>query len=151
MTPVIAQAELRDAPAILELQRLCFRSEAELNHDFNIPPLTQTLAELDRQFVTHRILKISVDGEIVGSVRAIMAGDTCKIGRLIVHPKFQRQGLGSQLMRRIESEFPWAARFEIFTGSRSTGNLRLYEHLGYREARREAASGKLTIVFLQKP
>ena len=149
--PSIVQAEVADAAAILDLQKLCFRSEAELNNEFNIPPLVQTLAELEREFETHHVLKIVIDGEIAGSVRGTMVEDMCRVGRLIVHPRFQKQGLGTKLMAKIESEFAGAIRFEIFTGSRSVSNLRLYERLGYHETRRVAATDTLTLVYLQKP
>ncbi|MGL5065673.1 MAG: hypothetical protein ACRC62_37360 [Microcoleus sp.] len=42
----ITQASPEDIAAILELQKLGDRSEAQLDRDSNIPPLTQTLDEL---------------------------------------------------------------------------------------------------------
>jgi hypothetical protein len=53
-------------------------------------------------------------------------------------------------MLTIEREFANAKRFELFTGSRSLANLRLYKRLGYREVRRVAVSGDLEMVFFQK-
>jgi hypothetical protein len=44
----ILPAVLDDAPAILELQRNAYRSEAVLYNDWSIPPLTQTLAQRKR-------------------------------------------------------------------------------------------------------
>jgi ribosomal protein S18 acetylase RimI-like enzyme len=148
--PVLQMAGVEDAEEILILQKLCFQSEAALNNDDNIPPLTQTLAELLHELVTCCVLKIVLNGQIIGSVRAIAVEGTCYIGRLIVHPKFQGRGLGTRLMSRIELEFGYADRFEIFTGSRSLDNLRLYEHLGYREVRRQTISDSLDLVYMQK-
>jgi ribosomal protein S18 acetylase RimI-like enzyme len=67
----------------------------------------------------------------VGSVRGRLEGDTCHIGRLVVHPRLQRRGIGARLMREIEGRFPKARRYELFTGHLSEGNLRLYRRLGY--------------------
>ena len=43
---IIEQASAEDAAEILALQKLAYRSEAELYDDYTIPPLTQTLEEM---------------------------------------------------------------------------------------------------------
>ncbi len=59
-------------------------------------------------------------------------------------------GIGSRLMSVIEAEFPDAKRFELFTGSLSEANIRLYERLGYRISRTERLSPQVELVFLEK-
>ena len=146
----ILSATIDDAPAILELQKLAYQTEAVLYNDWSLPPLTQTLAELRAEFAETKILKACRGKLIVGSVRAIQREGICSIGRLMVHPQYQRQGLGSRLMQAIESLFPEAAKFELFTGSKSEGNIRLYERLGYRSSRNERLSVNLSLVFFEK-
>ena len=73
------------------------------------------------------------------------------IGRLIVAPEHQGQGIGSALLAGIEACFPEALGFELFTGSRSAANLRLYHRHGYQETRRQSVAPHLTLVFLRKP
>ena len=46
--------------------------------------------------------------------------------------------------------FPDAAKFELFTGSKSEGNIRLYERLGYRSSRGERVSASLSLVSFEK-
>jgi ribosomal protein S18 acetylase RimI-like enzyme len=148
---VIERAGIEDAERILRLQTIAYRSEAELYHNPRIPPMIQTLPDLQAQFEDHLILKAAIGGgRIVGSVRARVAQGTCFVGRLVVHPEFQRQGLGSALMGDIEKRFPQATRFELFTGHRSGGNLALYRKLGYRELRRERVDATLELVYLEK-
>ena len=43
---IIGQASVKDAAEILALQKLAYRSEAEIYDDYTIPPLTQTLEEM---------------------------------------------------------------------------------------------------------
>ena len=52
-------------------------------------------------------------------------------------------------MRRFAA-FPAAERFELFTGARSEGNIRLYEALGYRTFRRQDVSAHVTLVYMEK-
>jgi ribosomal protein S18 acetylase RimI-like enzyme len=150
MNVTIQTARVEDVAAILALQQLAFRSEAELNQDWSIPPLVQTLDEMGADFRRFTFLKAERGGQIVGSARAEQSGDTCAIGRVIVHPDCQRQGLGGRLMQAVEARFPLARRYELFTGEKSVGNIRFYERLGYRIFRRERLTGKVMLVFMEK-
>jgi ribosomal protein S18 acetylase RimI-like enzyme len=147
---LIELAQLTDAPLILALQKLAYLSEAEICQDYTIPPLTQTLEEIEREFQTRIVLKATLDGKIIGSVRAYLQEGTCYIGRVIVHPDFQNQGIGAKLMRDIEGRFAHAKRYELFTGERSERNLYFYQKLGYRIFRKEELTEKVTLVFLEK-
>jgi GNAT superfamily N-acetyltransferase len=147
---MITQGGPADAEEILALQRLAYQSEAAIYQDYGIPPLTQTLAELQAELNRRQVLKAVEAGRIVGSVRAHLEEGTCCIGRLIVHPAYQNRGLGTKLMAEIEACFPEARRYELFTGHLSARNLYLYQKLGYRPVRREQVSEKLTMVFLEK-
>ena len=99
----ILHAEIDDAPDILALQKLAYHTEAVLYDNFEIPPLTQTIEDLIAQFDDHTFLKVVNSSQIIGSVRAMCQGDTCYIGRLIVHPDFQNQGIGTRLLCEIEN------------------------------------------------
>jgi GNAT superfamily N-acetyltransferase len=147
---IITQATAADAAEILDLQKLAYQSEAAIYQDYGIPPLTQTLAEIEAEMQNQLFLKAVAAGLIVGSVRAYLEQGTCCIGRLIVHPAYQNRGLGTKLMAEIGACFPDAQRYELFTGHRSARNLYLYQKLGYRPVRSERVSEKLTMVFLEK-
>lgn len=146
----IEKAFVDDAQAILSLQKLAYQSEGEIYHDYTIPPLTQTLDEIQKDFENQLFLKAIKEERIIGSVRAFLKEGTCYIGRLIVHPDFQNQGIGTQLMKRMEEIFNAAQRFEIFTGHRSERNLYLYGRLGYQRFKTHKASENLTLVYLEK-
>jgi ribosomal protein S18 acetylase RimI-like enzyme len=146
----IGPARVDEAEQILALQRLSYRTEAALYDDWTLPPLTQTLQELLEQYDHHTILAARLGDEVVGSVRASLKDGTCYVGRLVVHPRLQRRGLGVRLMREIEASFPDARRYELFTGHLSEGNLRLYRRLGYEEFREEPISPALRLVYLEK-
>ena len=147
---IIEQAGLEVAPAVLALQKSAYRSEAEIYGDYTIPPLTQTLDEIEVDFKNQLVLKASLEGRVVGSVRGYAEGGTCYIGRLVVYPEFQNRSIGSQLMEEIETRFGHAERFELFTGHKSERNLRFYGKRGYEAFRSESVTEHLTLVFLEK-
>ncbi|MFB0561010.1 MAG: GNAT family N-acetyltransferase [Candidatus Lokiarchaeia archaeon] len=146
----IKYAQIGDMPVILELQKLAYQSEAEIYNDFTIPPLTQTLEEIKNDFSHQTFIKAIINDKIIGSVRAYEKEGTCYIGRLIVHPDFQNQGIGTKLMNKIEAIFQDAKRYELFTGHKSKRNLYLYQKLGYKKFKTEKINENLKLVYLEK-
>ena len=150
---IIEQAKREDAAEILQLQRIAYQSEAEIYQDWTIPPLTESLEDALAAFDREVFLKVFIDKDsrrIIGSVRAHLGEDTCFIGRLIVHPDFQRKGIGSAMLRELERIFPQAHRFELWTGKKSTGNLLFYRKLGFSPFREQQLSDNLAVIFLEK-
>jgi ribosomal protein S18 acetylase RimI-like enzyme len=147
---IFEKATVSDAEELLALQKLAYRSEAEIYNDFSIPPLIQTLESLEEDFKNQLFLKAVLGGRIIGSVRACSKERTCYIGRLIVHPDFQNRGIGTRLMNDIERIFNGCKRFELFTGDKSERNLRLYQKLGYRIFKTSKITDQTNIVSLEK-
>lgn len=124
-----------DAPEVLVLQRCCWVSEAIVNSDLTIPPLTEPLDQVRTWMPDAWVLRDG--GRLIGAVRATLDGDVWKIGRLMVAPDRQGEGLGGLLLRHAESHAPAAAAWhELFTGVASVGNLGRYRHAGYQEVAR---------------
>lgn len=154
MTPsgeiIIEKASVDDAEEILALQKLAYVSEAEIIDDFTIPPLHQTLEAILSEFNYQIFLKSELENRIIGSARCYFRKGTCYIGKLIVHPDHQNQGIGTQLLLAAENQYPYAKRYELFTGHRSEKNLHLYKKHGYTLFKIEVVSDTLTLVFLEK-
>lgn len=147
---LIEKVQKEDLKEILELQYLAYQSEAKLFGNMDIPPLKQTLEEVYDEFKKGIILKeVDNKGVIIGSVRAYQDGETVYIGKLMVHPKMQKKGIGTKLLLEIESEYP-NQRYELFTSTKSVSNIRLYERLGYKIFKEETVSSELQFVYLQK-
>ncbi|ARF54455.1 GNAT family N-acetyltransferase [Streptomyces gilvosporeus] len=150
----ISAASDQDAEHILKLQYLCYQSEAALYDDYGIEPLTQTLAALRRELDEGCVLVARLGGEVVGSVRGTVDADgTARIGKLIVHPRMQRHGLGGRLLAAVEQRLAAersAKRYRLFTGHRSEGNLRLYRSHGYVPVGTERLSRTLNEITLEK-
>lgn len=151
MSVTISDADEQDAEKILKLQYLCYQSEAELYGDYSIEPLTQTLDSIKAELAAGGVLVARLGDEVVASVRGTVDADgTARIGKLIVHPRMQRHGLGGRLLDAIEKRLGTAKRFQLFTGHRSEGNLQLYRRHGYAPVGTERVNDRLTLVTLAK-
>ncbi|HRX17272.1 MAG TPA: GNAT family N-acetyltransferase [Spirochaetota bacterium] len=131
---LIKKAKETDLPDILFMQKRAFIQEAELNGcDYNIPPITQDIQSITKEYSESLFLKAVLDGQIAGSVRAKMENSVCKIVRLVVEPLYQGKGIGKKLLSAIEYEFAEAKEFELFTSINSTRNRKFYNNAGYVE------------------
>ena len=147
---MIKKAQKEDLEKILELQYLAYQSEAKLLGNMDIPPLKQTIEEVYEEFQKGTILKAEDGGgDIIGSVRAHQENGTVYIGKLMVHPKMQKKGIGTKLLSEMEKEYP-NHRYELFTSTKSISNIRLYERLGYKIFKEETVSPELQFVYMQK-
>ena len=148
----IIRAKINDAEEILNLQKLAFQSQARIYNDDKLPPLIQELDEIKQEFREKIVLKAIINEQIIGSVRAYEDEGTCHIGRLIVHPDFQNQGIGKQLMLAVEDSFEDCARFELFTGYKSVKNIHLYEKLNYKTFKigEEYSISRVKLYFMEK-
>lgn len=146
----ILEAQQNDLEVILQLQKNCYLTEAEIYNDYEIQPLKQDIDSLVNEFKHTTILKAVINGEIIGSVRGYIENDTSYIGKLIVKREYQNKGIGRLLLDSMESFFNSCSRFELFTGLKSEKNLHLYTKQGYTEFKRQYINDNLTLIFLEK-
>ena len=147
---IIIKAEKEDIQKILDLQYLAYQSEARLFDNEDIPPLKQTLVDVEDEYQKGIILKaLDENKTIIGSVRAFCDNDTVYIGKLMVHPSKQGQGIGTQLLLEMEKQYP-KQRYELFTSTRSEKNIAMYKKLGYKIFDKKQVSEELRFVYMEK-
>jgi GNAT superfamily N-acetyltransferase len=117
-----------------------------------MPPLTQTLEELEAELVENLGCVALSGHRIVGAVRAQRDGELLLVGRLAIAPDQQGRGIGTSLLAAVEERGAreGATEAELFTGSLSEANLRLYQREGYVETQRVPGDGGTAQVFLRK-
>ena len=151
MTPEL----LSDAAAgeLLTLQQAAYVTEARAHQNFELPPLLDTLADIRAALADPAITVWGFrdGGRLVASVRMRVAGGVGEVGRLIVAPDRQGEGLGTALLTAAENATPPDVTvFRLFTGERSAGPRYLYGKLGYRETHR-TPEADYHLVHLEKP
>lgn len=152
MTPPVLTLCTADAGELLTLQRAAYVGEAQSHRDPWLPPLVQTLDELTDELTSPavRAWGVRANGRLIGAVRVRLHGPAAVLGRLIVAPDRQREGLGTFLLWHAERALPDPVdSVELFTGEHSHANLRLYMRNGYRETHR-AATGDYELVHFAK-
>ncbi len=130
---VIASAVPADAGQILTLQRACWLQEQQANPGVRIPALHESLDDVRRWLDEWTVLTVRRGERLVGAARARSEGELWDVGRLMVAPDLQGQGLGRALLEAVEAAAPAeATSLVLFTGAGSVDNLRFYKRAGYR-------------------
>ncbi|WP_298036957.1 GNAT family N-acetyltransferase [uncultured Microbacterium sp.] len=145
----IRPIHVRDAGEVLTLQRAAFVSEAQIYGSVEMPPLTQTLEQLAAELADNAGWVASRGDRLVGAIRAVESDGVLLIGRLVIAPDQQGAGIGHTLLEAAE-QGSTAAEAELFTGSLSEANIRLYESCGYVETQRIPQGDGTEQVYLRK-
>lgn len=148
---MIRQLDLSDvstATHVLDMQRRAYAIEAELIGTDQIPPLTETLSELQ---VTDEIFYgYKADSMLAGAIAYKREDKTVDIYRMIVHPDYFRRGIARQLIAAIESIESDAMRFIVSTGAANHPAKHLYHSVGFLEIYDETVMPGLIITHFEK-
>jgi ribosomal protein S18 acetylase RimI-like enzyme len=151
----IVRLGVEDAGELLTLQRAAYVTEAQSHDDPRLPPLLQTLAELQAELSSPDVVALGIrdHGRLVATVRLRHgAADpgVAELARLAVAPDRQGEGMGTRLLIEAERHTrPGVTAIVLITGEHSHGNLRLYDRHGYVETRRTPA-GTHEVVHMRK-
>ncbi len=148
----IRSVTLDDAGELLTLRRAAFVTEAQQYGDPHIPPLTQTLGELQADLQADGVITLGgwYGNRLVGSIRVLIEGSKATLGRFAVAPDLQGQGFGTQMLMAILPFLPdGIEEVWVFTGRDSVQNIALYAKHGYKHQHDQTA-GDLTYAYLRK-
>ena len=130
---LIAKATPADVGDLLTCTHACWLREGILNDTLTIPAQHETVESLTASLHEWDTYVLRHDGRFIGSVRGQLVDDTWHIGRLMVVPDLHGRGLGRALLEFIQEVAPSdATRFELFTGTGSEHNRKLYKKAGFR-------------------
>jgi ribosomal protein S18 acetylase RimI-like enzyme len=143
-TPEIGDTAV--ATRLLAIQHAAYQIEADLIGYDGIPPLDETVDELQSQPVEW--LAAFEGDAIVGAIGFVVEPDgSCDIDRLIVDPDHARRGIGRALVDAV-LDHPIVT---VSTGARNEPACALYESLGFqRTDEREIAPG-INVVQFARP
>ena len=135
-----------DVGELYTLQLCCWVQEQHANPGVRIPALHESLDDMRESLEEWTWLVLRRAGRLVAAARGRAEDDTWDVGRLMVAPDLQGQGLGRFMLAEIESVAPPAVTtYTLFTGAQSHDNIRMYKRAGYR-LRGEGPPGAVRLV-----
>ncbi|MGY1763157.1 GNAT family N-acetyltransferase [Geodermatophilus sp. SYSU D00779] len=135
------------AGELLTLRRAACVPETQRYDDVRLPALVQTPVELADELTRSSRPAALAGSRLVGAVRTHERDGVLHVGRLAVVPDLQGHGIGTRLLLAAERTTP-LARATLFTGARSTADLRLHRRHGYADAHRETVRPGPELVHL---
>jgi ribosomal protein S18 acetylase RimI-like enzyme len=130
---IIRAANSSDLQEILEIQMNAFKVYTDLIAEEQIPPLNESISEVQADFKRKSILVACRGDKIVGSIRYQMNLGVCAFERLSVDPMYQQQGIGQQLVLKVEALAASLQAHKIYleTGLLAAELIKFYSGLGY--------------------
>ncbi len=148
----IERAVPADVPELLILQRACWVQEALANPGVEIPALHESVDDVRAGLGEWDTYVARRAGRLIGAVRGRLDGpeqQVWDIGRVMVAPDLQGEGLGRALLEHIQAVAPDdVTSYVLFTGAGSERNLRMYKKAGFRI--RKDLPGPVGVVVLTK-
>lgn len=135
------------AQQVLAVQRPSYQIESLLIEYPNLPPLFETLADLqnsDESFVGCWLA-----GQLVGVLSYKQADEGIHIDRLVVHPDYFRRGIGRALLQWLETAVS-PPHITVSTAVKNQPAIQLYQAQGYTIVQYTTLPDGLELVLLRK-
>jgi len=145
---VVLDTDTPVAERVLEIQRAAYAVEAGIVGYDEIPPLQETLAEL--QSAPLIFLGVSYDHVLAGVLGYRRDGDAVDIDRLAVDPAFFRRGLATKLLRELFVRERDATLFTVSTGFGNHPAIDLYERFGFQQVGSGEPLPGVRVVLLER-
>ena len=126
----LRKADASDAEALTECMYAAYRTYSSRLEGKTLPPMTVDYA---KEISTYLVWVAESDQRLVGGLILMPEKSHMNLANIAVHPKFQGNGLGRDLMAFAESEAKRQGYSELrlATHVMLTENISLYEHLGW--------------------
>ncbi len=143
-----------DQERIRDMQKEAFAALLEKYQDHDTSPANESAERIawKLQQPDSYFYRIEVDGNVVGGIRVVDAGDGSpkRISPLFILPQYRGRGYAQAAILEAEKRHG-PHNWELATILQEAGNCHLYEKMGYRQTnRRTEIHDKMTIVGYEK-
>ncbi|MCY9549444.1 GNAT family N-acetyltransferase [Lysinibacillus xylanilyticus] len=146
MSIVIKRTNETEAPILLEIQKEAFEDDLRKYEDHDTSPVNEPIERLLRKIELFIHYTIWHNNVIIGGIDVRDLKDNkYRLNRLFISKKYQNKGLGSQIMKLVEKEFPSAVEWVLDTPHLNIRNHHFYEKLGYKKIGQHQINEKLVL------
>ncbi|WP_338653056.1 GNAT family N-acetyltransferase [Sporosarcina psychrophila] len=147
MDLIIKRTKEVEARRLLEIQTEAFSEDLIRYEDHDTNPVNEPIEKLLRKIEIFIHYTILLDDEIIGGadIRDLKE-NKYRLNRVFLSCEYQNKGLGSKIMKLIESEFPTAIEWSLDTPHLNTRNHHFYEKLGFKKVRQHQITSKLFLI-----
>ena len=150
----LVRCTVADVELIRQMQKKSFAELLERYHDHDTNPANETVERITwkLQQPDSYFYRLEVDGETVGAIRVVDAGDgrPKRISPLFILPQYRGKGYAQGTILEAEKRHG-AHNWELGTILQEAGNCYLYEKMGYHQTDRQTViNDKMTIVGYEK-
>lgn len=125
-------AGMKDAGALLAMQKQAFRALLEKYQDYSTNPVMEPMTTLKRKLSERDYYFILMDDEKVGYIGVKHTEGLLCITPIGLLPEYQGIGIGHEALRLLEGLYPQNRRWSLGTILQEQGLCRFYESLGYK-------------------
>ena len=148
----LRRASAADCETILQMQRESFAAMLERYQDYGLNPACETAEQVAARLAQPETYYyfIDADGETVGAIRIVDAGNGCRISPLFILPAYRGRGYAQAAIRAAERLHP-APDWTLTTILQEKGCCHLYEKMGYRRTGvPQTVNDRMTLVHYEK-
>lgn len=140
----------KDLIEVWKSQREAFKEDAKINPEFS--PGNETIEEFYKKKSKFRIFKICLDKKIIGGICIRKYNDifTWKLSRIFIYTKFQKMGLGSEIIHLLEKKLFFVKIWILETPENNLKNQKFYGKNGYLKIKKIKVSKNLTTLLYEK-
>lgn len=122
-------SDFDQANAVLNLQTLAYKKEAEEANVEQLPYLEYSLSALEKSINT--FVGAYLEGKLVGVISFfITTSKTMDIHLFMIHPEHQRLGIGSRLLEYVQGNYPDVKKIIAQSGSKNYQAIDFYKKHG---------------------
>lgn len=144
----LQKATIRDKEELLKLQKVVFKPLYLKYEDYDYSPANETIERFSKRFEIGDYYKILFDDKLVGSVFIFeKSPGIMKLHIINILEEFQGKGIAKETMKRIETLYPEAEKWELEIIAVEIKNYSLYENMGYiQTGESRKINDKLTLI-----
>ncbi|KOP69667.1 hypothetical protein AMS59_22340 [Lysinibacillus sp. FJAT-14745] len=151
MNIVIKRTNVIEAPILLAIQKEAFEDDLRKYEDHDTSPVNEPIERLLRKIELFIHYTVWHNNEIIGGIDVRDLKDNkYRLNRIFISKNYQNKGLGSEIMKLVEEEFPSAVEWVLDTPHLNIRNHHFYEKIGYKKSGQHQINEKLILIDYTK-